>query len=204
MGLGVQSAVGSVSDPRRGSITLLMHKVPVYSEAAMRQQKREKMNEREILEKIKKAYSEILKENMVGIYVHGSIAFRCFNWDKSDIDFIVVAKRPLALSEKEALIRVILSLDPVCPPKGIEMSVVLAEVCRPFVYPTPYELHFSNAHKQRYQENLSGYCEKLQGVDMDLAAHFTVIRAWDASYRAECFRGFRRSSKRRLSGQYPK
>lgn len=134
------------------------------------------MTEYEILDRIKTEYSRILKDNLVGIYVHGSIAFGCFSWEKSDIDFIAVIKYPLAHSEKEALIRMILELDPVCPPKGIEMSVVLESVCRPFIYPTPFELHFSNAHKRQFQNDLSGYCEKLQGEDIDLAAHFTVIR----------------------------
>lgn len=45
------------------------------------------MNELEILQKIKTSYQEILADKLVGIYVHGSIAFQCFNWKKSDIDF---------------------------------------------------------------------------------------------------------------------
>lgn len=159
------------------------------------------MTEQEILEQIKISYSSILGENLVGIYVHGSIAFGCFRWEQSDIDFIAVVDRPLTLPEKEALIRVILELDPHCPLKGIEMSVVLVSACggvrargggprsaeseqdsecraiSTVTYPTPYELHYSNAHKARYQADLPGYCNTLQGVDPDLAAHFTVINA---------------------------
>ena len=30
--------------------------------------------------------------------------------------------------------------------KGIEMSIVTKTVCNPFVYPTPFELHFSAMH----------------------------------------------------------
>ena len=33
---------------------------------------------------------EILKDNFVGMYVHGSLAMDGFNPDKSDIDFIIV------------------------------------------------------------------------------------------------------------------
>lgn len=42
-----------------------------------------------------KEYQEILKDNLIGIYIHGSIAFGCFNQDTSDIDFIVVVKKSL-------------------------------------------------------------------------------------------------------------
>ena len=35
---------------------------------------------------------EILGENLVGIYLHGSAAMGCFNDKKSDIDLLVVVK----------------------------------------------------------------------------------------------------------------
>lgn len=133
------------------------------------------MSETEILEKIKSAYQSILGDSMTGIYVHGSIALGCFNWDKSDIDFIVVVKEAVNQSQKEALIQELIDLDEVCPPKGLEMSVVLEQVCSPFVYPTPFELHFSNAHKENARNNLAEYCRNMNGTDVDLAAHFTVI-----------------------------
>lgn len=135
------------------------------------------MTAEEILQKIKTAYKEILGEKLTGIYVHGSLAFHCFVWDKSDIDFIVVVKNAPDQQEKEALIRVLLELDAYVPPKGLEMSVVLESVCNPFVYPTPFELHFSNAHKQRCQTDPAEYCRNMNGTDRDLAAHFTVLRA---------------------------
>ncbi len=38
----------------------------------------------------------ILKDNLTGIYLHGSIAMGCFNGQKSDIDLIVVVQRELS------------------------------------------------------------------------------------------------------------
>lgn len=100
-----------------------------------------------ILERIREHCREIFADNLVGVYVHGLLAFGCFCWENSDIDFIVVTSRPPAPQEKEAFITALLELDAVCPPKGLEMSIVLEKYCRDFVYPTPFELHFSNAHK---------------------------------------------------------
>lgn len=134
------------------------------------------MNETAILSIISQEYQKILGENLVGIYVHGSIAFQCFHWNKSDIDFIVVVRNPLKQSEKVDLISILLNLSFYAPPKGFEMSVVLQEYCKNFVYPTPFELHYSKMHHQKCMEDIEHYCSAMNGVDSDLAAHFTVIR----------------------------
>ena len=134
------------------------------------------MKEDAILNQIKRSYQKILSDKLVGIYVHGSIPFHCFNWDKSDIDFLVVVSQAPSLEEKEALLAILLDLDLQCPPKGLEMSVVLEDVCSSFQYPTPFELHFSNMHKERCKADLQGYCLWMNGVDKDLAAHFMVVR----------------------------
>ncbi|MDD6189904.1 MAG: DUF4111 domain-containing protein [Clostridiales bacterium] len=135
------------------------------------------MSVQEILEQIKSAYQTILREKLTGIYVHGSIAFGCFVWERSDIDFLVVVNSPLTQLEKEGLISELLSLEEQAPPKGFEMSVILADVCNPFVYPTPYELHFSNFYLQSFKDDLTAQCRSLNGTDRDLAAHITVTRA---------------------------
>jgi predicted nucleotidyltransferase len=131
---------------------------------------------KKILSIIENSYKRILGSNLIGIYVHGSIAFGCFNWNKSDIDFIVVTGDVPSQEQKENLIQVLLDLTKCSPPKGLEMSVVLEKHCLNFVYPTPYELHFSNMHDQKYLNDLSGTCKAMQGTDKDLVAHFTVIK----------------------------
>lgn len=134
------------------------------------------MNYVKILDEIAKAYSKLLGDKLVGIYIHGSIAFGCYNPKKSDIDFLVVVKEKPELSEKEEMIQVLLTQTKAAPKKGLEMSVVLEEVCRNFVYPTPFELHFSKMHMDRCLTELKNYCETMNGTDLDLAAHFTVTR----------------------------
>lgn len=133
------------------------------------------MKYNEILNKIASEYQDILRDNLVGIYVHGSIAFGCFNPIKSDIDFIVVIDNPPTIEEKEELIKTLLDLSADAPPKGFEMSLVLSSTCKNFIYPTPFELHYSIAHLQRCKDDLREYCTSMKGIDKDLAAHFTVI-----------------------------
>lgn len=134
------------------------------------------MDYRTILDTVAENYRNILRENLVGIYVHGSIAFGCFHWDKSDIDFIVAVHEKLSHAQKRTLMDFTMKIDELAPPKGLEMSVVLKKHCWRFVYPTPFELHFSHRHQDWYRRDPDDYCEKMQGEDRDLAAHFTVVK----------------------------
>ena len=54
----------------------------------------------------------------------------------------------------------------------------LTEYCRNFLYPTPFELHFSNAHLQWFIDDPTAYIHKMNGTDKDLAAHFTIIKKY--------------------------
>ena len=118
-----------------------------------------------VLKSIKESCTALLRDSLVGIYIHGSVAFGCFDWNKSDIDYIVVLNNPLSAENKTALIKETMRINKSSPPKGLEMSAVLKEHCVNFKHPTPYELHFSNTHQ-----------ETAGGTDKDLAAHFTVIK----------------------------
>jgi len=120
-------------------------------------------------------YREVLGGNLIGVYVHGSIAFGCFSWDRSDIDFIVVVKAPVSMPLKARLLQVLVDLEGQTPVKGFEMSVVLEKYCKDFVYPTPYELHFSNDLLDEYLVDPQVLCDDMHKTDYDLAAHFTVI-----------------------------
>lgn len=117
----------------------------------------------------------ILAENLVGIYLHGSAVMGCFNPEKSDIDLLVVVKDDISFSIKKQFMDMVVELNKRAPQKGIELSIVKEMVSNPFVYPTPFELHFSVAHLDWYQSNPMDYVEKMNGADKDLAAHFTII-----------------------------
>lgn len=136
------------------------------------------MDYKTILDNIKNSYKAILRDNLVGIYIHGSIAMNCFHWDTSDIDYIVVIEKELSEEQKLKLMQATVEQNEAAPTKGIEMSVVLASYCREFIYPTPFELHFSNMHLKWFREDPLGYCKNMKGEDPDLAAHFTIINKY--------------------------
>lgn len=115
---------------------------------------------------------------LTGVYLHGSLAMGCFNPLKSDIDIIVVVDGEVSGVQKLDFMGGLVKLNEKAPPKGMEVSVVKREYCKPFVYPTPFELHFSNAHLRRYKDNPENYVRSMKGEDRDLAAHFTVINRY--------------------------
>lgn len=119
---------------------------------------------------------EILKDRLTGVYLHGSAVMGCYQPKKSDLDFLVVVNTALPDTEKRRFMDRLLDLDHECPGKGIEMSIVTKDVCNPFVYPTPFILHYSRMHTGWYRRDPEDYIRKMNGTDKDLAAHITVIR----------------------------
>ena len=134
------------------------------------------MARNEILIEFVNHTKDILKENLTGIYLHGSAVMGCYNPKKSDLDLIVVVKNSMTDSEKKEIMDMVIDLNEKGPAKGIEMSIVKREVCKPFAYPTPFELHFSVMHLGWYKDNPDDYIRKMNGADSDLAAHFTIIK----------------------------
>jgi len=131
----------------------------------------------DLLSRFTETAQETLGENLTGVYLHGSAAMGCFHPERSDLDLILVVERSVPEKAKLAFMERAVRLNAEAPAKGLEFSVVRREVCKPFVYPTPFELHFSNAHLQAWREDPVQYVKWMQGVDWDLAAHFTVINA---------------------------
>ncbi len=120
----------------------------------------------------------VFGENLVGVYLHGSLAMGCINPEKSDLDLILVVENSPSFDEKCSFTNELLKLSKEAPKKGFELSIVNREVCKPFQYPTPFEFHYSDGHKEAVLTDITAYIEKMQGTDKDLGAHFTVINRY--------------------------
>lgn len=134
------------------------------------------MENQELLDKLVKCICNIFENNLVGIYLHGSMAMGCFNPMKSDLDILVIVEDAVTDVQKKMFMEVIMTLNDGAPVKGIEMSLVRSEYCKNFVYPTPFDLHFSVMHLNWYKSNPEEYIEKMNGTDPDLAAHFVITK----------------------------
>jgi hypothetical protein len=102
----------------------------------------------------------VVGEDVVGVYLHGSLALGCFNPALSDIDLFVVTRKALTPEQRQALGRVL------CRSRRIEISFLAAPSLHPWRHPAPYDLHFTGS-----DGNMLG-----PGEDHDLAAHVSVTR----------------------------
>lgn len=120
--------------------------------------------------------SAVLGGNLVGIYLHGSLAMGCFNPARSDIDVLVVTQQPLSVEIKRQIIEQLLQISNApCP---IEISFLILTEIHPFEHPLLFDLHYSETwREQKKREIRDGtwqHWNEERRRDPDLAAHLTV------------------------------
>lgn len=136
------------------------------------------------LDQIIASLCENAGEKLIGVYLHGSLALGCFNPAQSDLDLLALTLEPLDDRAAHAVLTCLLALSG--QPRPVEISLLCYAQIVPWRHPTPYDLHFSETHRARLAALLAepGAPLPAPGVDPDLAAHFTVLRA-----RGRCLYG---------------
>lgn len=120
---------------------------------------------------------EILKEDFIGFYLHGSLAMGGFNSKSSDIDVLVITNKTMTVGTKRKLAKLLISLSN--EPFPVEISFLNMEQLKNWKHPCPFDFHYSEFWRGRYQDDLSkGTYHHLNGDvrdDADLAAHITIL-----------------------------
>ena len=130
-----------------------------------------------LIRRLCETLKDALGENLTGIYLHGSVAMGCFNWNTGDVDCLVVTTEPLGMAAKTAMIDTCLALQPLCPPKGLELSVVNKAVCESTQRNPAFEFHFSPLYVLSYARDPQGQLARMPRTDPDLIAHFSMVRS---------------------------
>lgn len=120
---------------------------------------------------------DILRDELVAIYLHGSLAMGCFNPDRSDLDLLVVVQHQLPVETQLQVMEALLKLSNApCP---IETSFLVGQELHPFQHPLPYYLHYSESWRQKISDELANgswrHWNEVQRYDSDLSAHLTII-----------------------------
>jgi predicted nucleotidyltransferase len=120
----------------------------------------------------------ILGNELVGVYLHGSLVLGCFNPQQSDIDLIAVTRRRLNAKKRRRLGALMLGSSaakerPREPPYPLEVSILRETQLNPWRYPTPFDFHYGESQRDRFT---AGEFEPLWDEDHDLAAHITLLR----------------------------
>ncbi|HEY8687077.1 MAG TPA: aminoglycoside adenylyltransferase domain-containing protein [Chloroflexota bacterium] len=118
----------------------------------------------------------MLAKKFVAVYLHGSLAMGSFRRNSSDLDVLCITNDEVGPDQKVTWTEGLLHLSDQRPTHGdIEVSVVRNTHLRPFVHPTPYQVHYSAALRPAIE---SGKCDFSRALfDRDLAAHCRVLRA---------------------------
>jgi streptomycin 3"-adenylyltransferase len=119
----------------------------------------------------------LLDQNLIGIYLHGSLALGGFNPKRSDVDLLVVINSPLSPDEKRQIAETVLVLS--CSPRAMELSVLNTANLHPWCYPPPFDFHYSEMWRDRTQAEINSGAYQHWSADHpgdpDLAAHITVV-----------------------------
>jgi len=117
-----------------------------------------------------------LARNLLGIYLHGSLATNCFNPLRSDLDLLVVTRLGMSLETKREIAEFLLENSH--RPIPIEISFLRREDLSPWRHPTPFDFHYSEDWRARFERDLADGNWKtwndVQHCDDDLAAHITT------------------------------
>ncbi|TCO49304.1 streptomycin 3'-adenylyltransferase [Kribbella antiqua] len=110
----------------------------------------------------------------VGIYLHGSLAMRCFYRAKSDVDVLVVVPETLSEAERAHAARALARRSLDRPMLGdFELSALTVAQAAQHQHPRPFEVHYSAAWTTDILTDRVDYTA--QRSDPDLAAHITVV-----------------------------
>jgi len=114
------------------------------------------------------------------MYLHGSLALGGFQPGRSDIDVIVVTAQRIDLETKRRCFELLLRISKMpCP---LDIRFLVQQDLFPYQYPLLCDLHYSETHRESYQQELrSGTWKDWNGKaqrDPDLTLHLTVLHRY--------------------------
>lgn len=131
---------------------------------------------RDQVEGLAAGFEGLLADELLGVYLHGSLALGCWNPSRSDVDVLAVVRAPLAASERREAARLALAhsaLREDAPPHPLELHVLTGAGLHPWRHPAPFDLHYGESRREAFERGELGEGEM---TDQDLAAHVSIAR----------------------------
>ena len=105
------------------------------------------------IDKVVSIWKKYVNDELVGIYLHGSIVLNAFNPKSGDIDILVVVNKSLDIPTKLSIAKEIIEIDHrPCP---LEMSAILLNDAKEWKTPGNCVFHYSDFWAEKYQEKLA-------------------------------------------------
>lgn len=131
------------------------------------------------LDKIVELVRDVLEEDALGAYPHGSTALHQLR-PHSDLDVLVVSRRSTTPDEKRALIGRLLRMsgrdDPSGDARPIELTIVVASEVRPWRYPPRLDFLYGDWLRAEFE---NGDLAPWETPNPDLAPLITMARSVD-------------------------
>jgi len=123
------------------------------------------------LDRVVSTLGEHLGSELVGVYLHGSLAMGAFDPGRSDIDILAVCTSPLAPRRRVQLGEALAAIPR--PPSGsdLELSVVTSAAVRTLSAAPSFEIHVHTDDEPPVVDGAD------RSGDEDLVVHFAVARA---------------------------
>lgn len=141
---------------------------------------------KDVVFQLKNGTKEILEDEFIGFYIHGSLAMGGFNPRTSDIDILVVTKNQLNDEMKRLLVTFFLTKS--TNPYPVEISILNKDQLTKWKHPCPYDFHYSEFWRERIESDLLNgtfkFLNSEKNEDIDLAAHITIT-----NHRGICIEG---------------
>lgn len=132
----------------------------------------------EQIEKVTDIWKKHLGNQLVGVYLHGSIALDAFQPESGDIDLLIVVKDSISVQEKLDIAKEIIEIDG-CP-RPLEMSAIKLEDAKNWKTPGNCVFHYSDFWTQKYlqrfeKEEAEVYVVDQEFPDADVTSYIKLI-----------------------------
>ena len=134
---------------------------------------------REQIRKVVSVWQKHMKDELTGIYLHGSIVLNAFNPDSGDIDLLIVVKGPIPTAKRLEIARDIIAIDQ--RPRPLEMSAITENDAKNWKNPGNCVFHYSDFWTERYMERFADpekevYVADQDFPDADVTSYIRLIR----------------------------
>jgi predicted nucleotidyltransferase len=127
---------------------------------------------REAAGRVASALTDVLGDDLVAVYLHGSAVLGGFRWDRSDLDILALSRETLSNEHLHQVVRALASLT--YPSNGLEFSLLTAGEALRLEFPAPrFQLHQTTDGRHHAGKVIDG--RRLDG-DPDLILHLAVCR----------------------------
>jgi streptomycin 3"-adenylyltransferase len=127
------------------------------------------------LDEVLTLVGEVLGPDVVGAYLHGSSVLGGLR-PRSDLDILVVSRRPTTRDEKRRLVDRLLIVSRANPPgprRPVELTIVVQSQIRPWRYPPRFDFQYGDWMRQEFEHgNLEPWPS---ATNPDLASLITMV-----------------------------